>query len=267
MPYAKVGDINLYYEVHGEGDPIVHITGAGNTKNQERLIPVYSPEYQMVIFDNRGAGQSDKPDIPYTMEMMADDVAGLLDVIGINSAHIRGGSMGGMIAQHFALRYPERVKSLILYSTGCGGQMPSMHSAEILNLFNTLLQEKLTVSEMFRKALLLFVTEEFLDNNPNFIKRMADMTENPLPDHVWRHYIQAQFEHDTYDRLPDIKAPTLVIHGEKDKVCTVENAKTMASRVPNSELVVFENTGHMLIEAGGKDDELILDFLRRNSQK
>ena len=230
-------------------------------------IPIFSAEYQLVVFDPRGAGQTDKPDVPYTMEQMADDLAGLLDIIGIKSAHLRGSSMGGMIALHYVLRYPERVKSLILTQTSGGGQMTPIHGTETLNLFNMLLQEKLTVSEMLREVLLVSVSEEFLDKNPDYLKWFAPVTENPLPSHVWRNYIQAQFDHDVYDRLPEIKVPTLVIHGEMDRVIPVENGRILASRIPSAELVIFENAGHALDGAGSKPHETVLAFIKRQSQK
>lgn len=268
MPFAKVNDINMYYEIHGEGEPLVVINGGGaDSKTQERSIPVFSPEFQMVIFDVRGAGQTDKPDIPYTLEMMADDVAGLLGVLGIDSAHIRGISMGGMIAQHFVIRHPEKVRSLILTSTGCGGQVTPMNTAEMDGVWNLLLQDKITSSDLMKKALELAFTEKFHENNPDFLKGPIPMIDNPLPLYVWKHYIQAQINHDTYYRLAEIKVPTLVIHGEQDRVLTVENAKLMASAIPESEVVIFEKTGHMLTEAGNKATEKILEFLRRQRNK
>ena len=122
MPTVKVGDINMYYEVHGKGEPLVMIRGLGGSLDVFHLmIPIYSPEYRMILFDNRGAGKTDAPDIPYTTSMMADDLAGLLTALHIDSAHIWGASMGGMIAQHLALRYPDKVKSLVLICTYCGG--------------------------------------------------------------------------------------------------------------------------------------------------
>ncbi|UCD08911.1 MAG: alpha/beta fold hydrolase [Dehalococcoidales bacterium] len=122
MPIVKVGDINMYYEVHGEGEPLVFIPGGGSTveKVLPRL-PIYSKEYKVVVFDNRGMGHSDAPDIPYTMEMFADDLAGLLDAINIDTIHVVSESYGGLIAQHLAIRHPHMIRSLILMSTYCGG--------------------------------------------------------------------------------------------------------------------------------------------------
>jgi 3-oxoadipate enol-lactonase len=122
MSMAKVGDINLYYEIHGKGEPLVLIMGYGLRGGhwldmQDKL----TREYRVIVIDNRGTGQSDKPEIPYTANMMAGDVAGLLDVLGIDAANVFGYSMGGSIAQEFALNYPHRLNSLILGATHCGG--------------------------------------------------------------------------------------------------------------------------------------------------
>jgi hypothetical protein len=103
MPKVKVNDISMYYEVHGKGEPLVLINGAGaSIETFYWLIPIYSRDYRLVLFDNRGVGQTDRPDMIYTTQLMADDLAGLLDAIGIDSAHMHVTSMGGMIAQEFA---------------------------------------------------------------------------------------------------------------------------------------------------------------------
>jgi len=118
MPTVKVGDINMYYEIHGEGEPLLLTAGGGmGLAGWARQTPEFSEKYRVIVFDNRGAGRTDAPDTPYSIEMMADDTAGLLDALGIEKAHILGLSMGGMIAQEFALKYPQRVKSLILATT------------------------------------------------------------------------------------------------------------------------------------------------------
>jgi pimeloyl-ACP methyl ester carboxylesterase len=108
----------MYYEIHGEGEPVVLIAGLNSDHTLYRaIIPRLAESYQVVAFDNRGVGQTDKPDIPYSIEMMADDTAGLLNALGIEQAHILGTSMGGRIATALALQHPQQVKSLILVST------------------------------------------------------------------------------------------------------------------------------------------------------
>jgi 3-oxoadipate enol-lactonase len=118
MPTAKTNDISAYYEVHGEGKPLLLIAGLGSGVSLfAKSIPIFSKGRKVVAFDNRGAGRTDKPDIPYTIEMMADDAAGLLRALDIKSADVLGVSMGGRIAMDLAIRHPEMVRDLILVST------------------------------------------------------------------------------------------------------------------------------------------------------
>lgn len=267
MPKVKVGDINIYYEVHGQGEPIVFMQGAGaSTVALNWAIPVYSREFQMVLFDTRGIGQSDKPDIPYSMKMMASDLAGLLDSIGIDKVHIRGVSLGGMIAQHFALDYPKRVRSLILRCTTCGGTHISMFSAEVGKIQDMFLQETITAIEMGRKNLFLCYTKEYLERNPGVQQAIQAMKENPDPDHVSRRYIQAWREHDTYERLPEINIPTLVMAGDGDRLIPVENSRILAERILGSKLVIYKNAGHLLAEAGAEPIREEIVFFRQHKE-
>ena len=263
MPKTKVGDINMYYEVHGKGEPLVMVTGAGASMDMgaPAIIPVYSPEYQVVLFDNRGAGKSDAPDIPYTTGMMADDLAGLLDVIGIKSAHICGTSMGGMITQQFALRYPKRVRSLILQSTYCGGPN-SILPEETIRLSMGL---KIAPDELARRIIEISITPEFKEKNPVLIQQIISVMNTALAPSVgMMRQGQAVKSHNTYKQLPKIKTPTLVIHGDADRTLPVENSRIIASRIPGADLVILENAGHLLIEAGDEPNRIILDFLQRH---
>ncbi len=263
MPKVKVGDINMYYELHGEGEPLVMICGGGgSTQDYHSLIPLYSREYRLVLFDNRGSGQSDAPDIPYTMEMLADDLAGLLDAIGVKAAHVSGISFGGGIAQYFALRYPERVLSLILRSTSCDPPRPSAEAAQALAEMT-----KLPPLERAKAMMGRLVTSQYAERNPDIVQRMAErIIEHPAPPHGVMRQRQAEGE-PICQRLAEIKAPTLVIHGDSDQLIPVENARILASRIPNSELVIFENTGHILLEAENELNRITLEFLRRHSPK
>lgn len=265
MPKVKVGDINIYYEIHGEGEPLVMICGAGTSVELiYAFIPVYSPEYKLVLFDNRGAGQTDAPDVPYTTEMMANDLAGLLDTIGIGSAHIMGMSMGGMIAQEFALRHPRMVKSLILECTYCGGPGSSI----ITNPEMVQRMADLPPEEGTKEIIRLCITQKFIDENPGLLEQIVEqMMKHPASPQGQMGQSEAVMSHNTYERLPEIKAPVLVIHGDSDQVIPVENAKILASRIPGAELAIFPDTGHMLLEAGGEMTKVTLDFLKRHSVK
>lgn len=262
MPKITVGDIAMYYEIHGKGQPLVLINGAGAGLDAAlRRIPTFSPKYRLVLFDNRGAGRSDSPDMDYTIRLLADDLAGLLNAIEIDSAHIYGTSMGGMVAQEFALRHPKRVRSLILAVTHCGGThfIPASPS-DRPNMENLSPEE--TSEALFR----WFVTEEFIRKNPGvFQQLLAFSLKHPIDPESFLKHSQAIASHDTYDHLPHILAPTLVIAGDADRVVPVQNARILAERIPNAELVILKGAGHMLIEEAAQVDKLILDFLAKPS--
>ena len=260
MPKVRVRDIDMYYEIHGEGEPVVIINGAGATVELSyRRIPVFAPEFTLILFDNRGAGQTDRPDGPYTTDQMADDLAGLLDVIGIDSAHVQGNSMGGMIAQNFALRYPDRVRSMVLACTYCGGPhslLPPPSEWQFLA----------SSPEAGAEAILrLSVTQEHIDQNPEAFRQLVGVfVAHPMDQEVLDKHTAAVRVHDSYDHLHEIRVPALVMAGEADRVIPVENARLLASRIPHAELVTFPNTGHLLVEMAGKPDKLALEFFRRH---
>ena len=268
MATAKVGDINIYYEVHGEGEPLILISGyAGSSALWTLSTPIFSKEYRVVVFDNRGTGRSDKPDVPYTMETMADDVVGLLDTIGINAAHVCGISLGGFIAQNLVLRHPKRVISLVLACTHHGGTHLIAADAEAVGrLFDFERTQKLTPEENLRELLPLLCSQQFIDNNPDIIEQfVANRTEYPTPINVLIRQREAMAGHDTYDRLPEINAPTLVISGDADTLIPVANSRLLADRIRDAELVILENMGHgFMFEAADEFHKKMLDFLRRH---
>jgi 3-oxoadipate enol-lactonase len=273
MPKVKVGDINMYYEIHGSGEPLAFISGLGSTTEgakQLLRLPVLSREYRVVLFDNRGAGRSEAPDAPFTFNTMADDLAGLLDAIGVDSAHIMGASMGGGIAQHFALRHPRMVISLVLMCASCGGTHRIPSDDEYTRLSNSPELLKMPMKERSKLMLPFLVNQDFIDKNPKIVQRFLTkrtQIKYPTPPQGYMRHRQAIMAHDTYERLTEIKAPTLVINGDADRVVPVENARILASRIPNAELKIFKNTGHGMIEAGEELNRIILDFLRRHSTK
>ena len=269
MPTAKVGDINIYYESHGDGEPLLLIMGYGSYSGHwAPLIPYLSQGYRVISFDNRGTGRSDKPDIPYTIKMMAGDAKGLLDAIGVDSAHVFGVSMGGMIAQEFALNYPDRLRSLILGCTHCGGTKTIMPTQEALAFLFDPARAKLSVQERARQTVPWLWTEEFIDNNPEAVEIYVAITsEYPTPIHGFARQAQGIMTHDTYDRLPQITAPTLVITGNADRLVPAENSSILVSKIPNAEMVVLENAGHGFFgDAAPEATKAILDFLRRHSK-
>jgi len=268
MPIAKVSDINIYYEIDGKGEPLVLIYGyVGHSGLWFRQIPVLSKKYRVIAFDNRGVGRSDKPDIPYSMTMMAEDIAGLLDIIGVDASHIFGISMGGMIAQHFALNYPRKVLSLILGCTYCGGVHSIQPEPEsVAALFDFESMKNMTPEEITRQAMPFLYSQEFIEKNPDIIEeRVAKQLEYPTPDYGAMRQAGAIMGHDTYELLPKIELPTLVISGDNDRLIPVENSRILASRIPGAELAIIKGVGHeFFIEDAEEVNKTILDFLGRH---
>jgi pimeloyl-ACP methyl ester carboxylesterase len=270
MPTAKVGDINMYYEDQGQGETLVLIPGIGGDSTYYfRQIPSFSQKYRVIAIDNRGAGRSDKPDIPYTMGMLAADVAGLLDVININSAHILGHSLGGMIAQYFALNYPEKVRTLVLGATICSAS--HLVKSTLTDVFTTGITtgqpRDLTPRQIFQETLPFGFTQEFINNNQDLIEQyFIESSKYPTPPYTFARQGQAAFGHETYDHLPKIKAPALVIAGDTDAIFSAENSRLIASRIPDAQLVILKNAAHSFqIEAAEETNKIVLSFLSKHN--
>jgi len=246
---------------------VVMITGLANsTEYYFRLVPGLAEKYRVIIFDNRGAGQSDKPDIPYTMDMLTDDAAGLLDALGVDRAHIYGHSMGGAIAQHLALRYPEKTASLVLACTSCGGRHGVPPDQEyIAYLTDMQRRSQETREETIKRGLHFYFSPDFVHNNPDIIQHfISSYVKHAPPIHSYNRQIEAVMTHDIYDRLPEIKVPTLVVAGGADTLTPTENSRILASRIPKAELMIMEDMRHFLIvEAPEELNKAIIDFLER----
>jgi len=265
VPIATLQDIGLYYEIHGRGEPLVMITGYSDHSGQWfRQVPGLAQHCRAIVFDNRGAGRSDKPDVPYTMQMLAGDIAGLLQALSIDSAHIYGASMGGMVAQEFALQYPKMTLGLVLGGTTCGGAYTVMPDDEVMALLadNERL-DRLTPEEAAREMFSFSCSPGFARKNPQVADEyVARAVEYAAPPYALRRQMQAILGHDTYDRLPDITAPTLVICGGADRLMPAENSELLASRIPDVQLLVLEGVGHgFCYEAPDEANKAIVDFL------
>jgi len=262
MPKVKAQGIDLYYEVHGAGYPLVLIRGLGsNADHWYCQRPAFSPCYSVVTFDNRGIGRSEGPDVPYTISMMAGDTVGLMDAIGISRAHILGISMGGMIAQEIALTYPQRVRGLILACTHCGGDRAVRPAEEIARAF---IEYIFTGSqEAAQNIPRCLFTERTLREAPEVVKRYQEISSRfpPTPDTMIRQWKAIQ-AHDTWEDLARVQAPTLVLSGSDDVLVPPENSKILADRIPNAQLQVIEGGGHQfLVEEADAFNRAVLEFL------
>jgi len=280
----RVDDIDVYYEIHGDGEPLLLVEGLGySTWMWFKQIPDLSREYKVIVFDNRGTGNTDKPDMEYTIEMMADDAAGLLRALDIESAHVLGVSMGGFIAQEMAIRHPLIVRSLTLVSTSFSGrEIIHRASNSLINNFSGFWELMPAMLEMggkgsvpinsfgshekkkIRRGLSLAFTPEYFDSNQDQIDRIVEWRlANPQPFYAWKRQLMAGMKFDASDRVHQIKAPTLVVTGSEDRIVLPSSSKALAERIPNSRLVEIQGTGHLsFIERAEEFNEIVIDFLR-----
>jgi pimeloyl-ACP methyl ester carboxylesterase len=260
MPYANVNGIKIHYEVRGEGPPVVLIGGLGSQiSSWATQVLLYSKYFKVIAFDNRGAGLSDKPDYPYTIEDMADDTAGLLDFLGIQSASIVGKSMGGMIAQWLGIKYPKRVDKLVL---GCTSASRDDVGNAILSLGREI-ATKVGLKTVWLVALYLGYTREYIEKNLGSIKEsLALVTQN---DKALNGYLGQSFAcegHNTRDLLYKINAPTLVVLGERDQIASPKRSRELAELIPGARLREFKGFGHgFWRERQEEVDKVVLDFL------
>lgn len=264
MPITKANGIELYYEVHGEGEPLLLIMGLSLTsKSWFRTRPVLSEQYKVIVFDNRGVGLSGKPNTPYSIELMVEDARAVLDAAGVDSAHVYGISMGGMIAQRFAVNYPDRVRSLILGCTTSGGEKHVQPGAEVSMLMLSRGSSTATPEEMAWATAQILYSQSFIENHRELVAEdVQKRIEIPVLPYAYMLQLQACLAHDTYNEIDQIKVPVLVIHGDEDKLVPYENGVTLAEKIPNAEFLTINGAGHIyLTEANDLVNKRVLEFL------
>lgn len=263
MAEVRVNGVRLYYELHGEGEPLVCLHGLqGDSSHFHGLLPALSRQHRTLCFDQRGSGWSDKPAMEYTTALLADDAAGLMGVVGFVSAHVFGVSMGGMIAQELALRHPEKVRSLVLGCTRAGGPT-AMELPEDPAFAAAYTTEEISAEARARALARATLTEGFVEKNPGIIDALiAARRERPLdPDALTRRR-QAIDRHDTHERLPSIRCPTLILTGQEDKIVAWENSRILAERIPRATLRVLHPAGHLFwLEQAEETAKAVLAFL------
>jgi pimeloyl-ACP methyl ester carboxylesterase len=263
MPKVKVNDIQVYYEVKGKGYPLVMISGLGGNLAgwDTRSIKELSKKFKLILFDNRDAGRTDTSAREYTMKAFADDTAGLMNALGISNAHVFGQSMGGMIAQEFVLNYPEKTAKLVLCSTHCGGSkviQPSQKVSRMLTMDTSAMSQE----EYIRMFAPIGYTDDFIKNNFDLLKlRIQKSLRYAISEAGYKRQLNAIGKFNAYERLLQIKAPTLVLHGRKDVLIPPENGKILAEAIPNAKLVFFEKSAHILAEEMSEVTNVITKFL------
>ena len=247
MPYALSGP-RIHYERHGSGAPLLLITGFTiSAAVFDPVLPLYTERFETIAYDNRGAGRSDAPRTPTSMPQLAADAARLLDAIDVDSAHVLGLSMGGMVAQELAIRFPHKVRGLILGGTSPGGPRALRPPMREVTALARSAATGITGRTRPWLAEWLF-SEEFRAEQPEEVERLlTHFDRHRAPSHGMLTQLWASIYHDTYARLPRIQAPTLVLTGEHDRMTPVGNARVLAERIPDEELAVIDAAGHAFI--------------------
>ena len=262
MPYTDAPGFRIYYEEHGSGFPLLLINGLGSDHLEWlHQVTVFASRDRVVVFDNRGTGESDVPPGPYTTAQMADDAASLLRTLRIPRAHVLGVSLGGMIAQEVALRHPDLVDGLVLGCTAPGGEL-SLHPAPEAMAAFALAKGEDREAEL-RRMLPFLYSESCIRERPGeiegFIRRRL---EHPTPPEGYLAQLSAAATHDASSRLGKIRARTLVITGDADRLVNWENSLRIAGRIPGAKLVVLPGAPHRLFaETADAFNREVLRFL------
>ena len=241
MPFLENQGAKIYWDEQGSGDPLLLIMGLSYPSYMwHRSRPLLARKFRTIALDNRGVGQSDAPPGVYSIALMASDVAAALDAAGVEAAHVFGVSMGGMIAQEFALQYPQRVRSLILGCTSFGGVHAVRAEAAVLQ---TLVRQDMT-PEQSKEAMIpiLYDSEtprERMDEDMAIRMKWYPTRQG------YAGQLQGIMSWEAYGRIEQVAAPTLIIHGESDLLIPSANAKLMAEQIAGSKIVLIPNAGHI----------------------
>ena len=260
--FAERAGVRLYYEVHGEGDPLLLIPGFGSSVPVYHAnLPALAEGFRVIALDPRGAGRSDSPSNPWTMADFADDCGAVLDASGADRAHVFAASMGGMIAQHFALRHPGRLRRLVLGCTTPGGAAHVLPSPEQLEVYMRSMTCPDAVDGVRMRYPLHYNEAYVAQHDAEIVAQIAETDYLRSSPEALALQLAAVQAHDTYDRLPDITAPTLVQHGEGDGIVPVENGRTLATRIPGARLTLYPAKHLYFTELAGDVNAEIIGFL------
>lgn len=248
MPTIHANGINIEYEIHGTGEPLLLIAGLGYDRWMwHKMIPCLAEHFQVIVYDNRGVGGTDKPAGPYTAQLLADDAAALLHTLNITKAHLMGHSMGGYIAQALVLNHPQLVNKLILSATNFGGPHHVPVTQEALLVLMDTKSDPLT---RLRNGIVISTASGFAENHPEIIAEWVNYrAAHPLDPLAYQAQLaiglglmsaEASFE----GKLAQVRVPTLILFGAEDKVVPPGNAALLAQQIPDSHIVLLPQAGH-----------------------
>jgi pimeloyl-ACP methyl ester carboxylesterase len=262
---AQANGIEIAYEVLGSGPPLLLIMGYRLSSRAwpSDFIEALAARFTLILFDNRGTGRSEKPTCGYALSNLARDVCGLLDHLNISCADVLGYSMGGAVAQELACRHPERVHSLVLCATLCGGPRAVYAGPAVVAVMRDLVG--LDAEEAARRIATVTYAPQFLEKNRERIERqMLREIADPTPLHAADLQFQAFVDFDSSQALTALRAPTLVLTGDRDELIPPRNSKILAELIPGARLVILRGCAHRAIwESTGECASVIADFLEQ----
>jgi pimeloyl-ACP methyl ester carboxylesterase len=263
MPKVKVDTINIYYEIYGTGPPLLMILGLGAniTWWGKYFIKGLADHFKVVVFDNRGTGQSSDPKSQYTVRTLADDAYSLLKALNIENVFVFGHSMGGGIAQELIIQY-NGMSKLILCNSSCGGSKSILASPEVLQIIDKTRSGRVPI-DIAKESLKIFYSPEFIENHPKLIDyAVQNMAKSQMLPRNYEWQMSAIKSFKTCDRLKNIKIPTLIMHGAKDVLVPPQNAKILADLISNAHIKMFTDSAHApYVEEPDAVIEAIVKFL------
>lgn len=259
MPVARVGEIELSYERAGSGPPLLMIMGMSGTFDHwdAGFLQQLRGDFETIVYDHRGVGASSRLHGPITIARLAQDAAGLLAALELESAHVLGVSMGGMVAQELALGHPERVRTLALGCTYCGGEGSALAGEEVQRK----LAEAMSCGDRVRAVRIgweINVSPAFAQNADACARFQEIGLRRAVSVKVITEQVRAVLAHDTSARLPEIELPTLVAHGALDQMLPPQNGRMIASLISDARMEIFDGVGHLFFwEQPARSAELL----------
>lgn len=269
MPKITIDNADIYYEIHGRGEPLILIPGLGTGLwLWFKQVAAFARSFRTMIFDPPGVARSNRSDGAFSVRSLAVTVANLLDALNIERAHIVGASLGGFVAQEFALLFPQKTRSLVLCCTSAGGARHVPPPPGVLEAYASNFQ--LNVDERIRQNLLLSFAPRYVAEHAAEVEGVLQMRlSNVVPDEVYLNQVRAGQSFDADARVSQIQSRTLVITGDADRIVPVENSINLAAAIPQAELAVVPGGSHMFfIEQAERFNAAVIEFIKhvRSSQ-
>src|SRR5215208_4289020 len=275
--HIQVGDINMAYKRFGQGKPILFISGTRQTKDvwDPSLLSqlAAATNHTVIVFDNRGMGETTVGTKPFSIEQFANDTAGLLDALHIEKADVLGYSLGSLVAQELSLNYPQKVDRLVLHGTSCGGNEtvpPSEQTAEMLmTLSSPELSRNMTAEQQAMIFAQIMFPPEWLQERPEILNSIIEAPpfRSVSPEDIQQQAMAVGTWKGACDRLSSITKPTLLIVGDQDLLAPPANSIMMAQRIPHSWLVIIQGTGHgMMVQVPNEFNAIVQTFLETTAK-